>query len=126
MTGFHDNKLNPLEYPGGRVMMIINYYNLNRNSFSIKIGMPSNSLITRITNNPAMGMSLELIQKIIKAFPEISCRWFVMGEGEMIIKQKEREECESCAIKDRLIETQQNTIASQNQLVEYYRKLCKK
>jgi hypothetical protein len=74
------------DYIGARIMEIIRHYGLNRNSFSIKIGLSSNSLIVRITNNPDAGMSLDLIQKILKAFPDINPGWFVIGEGEMLRK----------------------------------------
>src|SRR4030042_1082802 len=84
MTGFKEIDKDLNSYPGGRVMMIINHYGLNRNSFSLKIGMSSNSLITRLTNSPDMGMHLELIQKILRNCPEINPDWFIHGEGEMI------------------------------------------
>lgn len=84
MTGFKEKNKDLNSYPGGRVMMIIKHYGLNRNSFSLKIGMGSNSLITRLTNSPDMGMHLELIQKILRACPEINPEWFILGEGDML------------------------------------------
>lgn len=34
-----------------------------------------------------MGMTLELIQKILLAFPSVSPEWFVLGTGEMLRKK---------------------------------------
>lgn len=79
------------EYIGARVMQIIKHYGLNRNSFSLKIGLTSNSLITRITKDPEMGMSLGLIQKILTSFTEINPGWFILGEGEMFKKDLSRD-----------------------------------
>ena len=74
------------DFIGGRIMGIIKHYALNRNSFSMKIGLTSNSLITRITKDPGMGMAIGHIQKILKTFPEINPGWFILGEGEMLKK----------------------------------------
>lgn len=48
MTGFKSSTVPLDEYPGGRIMKIIKHYGLNRNSFSLRIGMTNNSLATRI------------------------------------------------------------------------------
>ncbi len=69
---------------GERIMMIIMHYGLNKNSFSIKIGLSGNSLIVRIVNDPEAGISLTLTQKILTTFSEINPEWFVMGTGSML------------------------------------------
>ena len=84
MTGFKSTTIPLDEYPGGRIMKIIKHYGLNRNSFSLRIGMTNNSLVTRITNNPDMGMALDLIQKILRTFPDVSAEWFILGRGGML------------------------------------------
>lgn len=71
------------DYVGGRIMEIINHYGLNKNSFSMRVGLKSNAYIVRIVNDPEAGMSLVLLKKILRAFPTISPDRFILGEGEM-------------------------------------------
>jgi repressor LexA len=73
---------------GERVMEIIYHYRLNKNSFSKKIGLINNSIIVRLVNDPERGLSLELLQRIITEFPDISPRWLLMGEGDMFEVKK--------------------------------------
>jgi hypothetical protein len=40
------------DYVGGRIMEIINHYGLNKNSFSMRVGLKSNAYIVRIVNDP--------------------------------------------------------------------------
>ena len=71
------------DYVGGRIMEIIDHFGLNKNSFSMKVGLTSNAYIVRIVNDKDAGMSLVLLKKILRAFPTISPDWFILGEGEM-------------------------------------------
>lgn len=80
MTDFEPQE----DYIGGRIMEMIDYYGLNKNSFSVKVGLQSNAYIVRIVNNRDAGMSLPLIQKILMTFPEINPEWFILGKGEML------------------------------------------
>jgi hypothetical protein len=75
---------------GERLQEVMRRYYLNMNSLSIRLNLPSNSVITRIVKDPGRGMSLELIQKILFEFTEINADWFVTGRGEML-KTKERQ-----------------------------------
>jgi hypothetical protein len=68
---------------GERIMAIIRHYHLNKNSFSLKIGLTNNSYVIRVVNNPEVGISLGLIQKTLTTFTDINPEWFVLGEGEM-------------------------------------------
>jgi hypothetical protein len=70
---------------GERLQKIMHQHYLNMNSLSTRLHLPSNSVITRIVRDPSRGMSLELIQKILFEFPDISADWFVTGRGEMLL-----------------------------------------
>jgi len=69
---------------GVKIMEIIYHYRLNKNSFSQKIGLPSNSLISRVTLDPETDISLEVAEKILTVFREVSADWFLLDKGPMI------------------------------------------
>jgi len=52
------------------------------------INLGDNSLINRIVNDPYRGTSLEMLQKIILASPDINAKWLILNEGEMLVKDK--------------------------------------
>lgn len=86
---------------GGRIKLLMQHYGLNMNKLSIRLKIPSNSVITRLVNDPRRGISLDYLQKILNEFPDINCRWLVLGEGEMLRSQIKPEvevvkECEKC------------------------------
>ena len=64
-----------------RVKHIINYYGLNPNSFSKKIGATTSTIVSMLDKdtNP----SVETINKILNAFPLISLNWLIKGDGNM-------------------------------------------
>lgn len=103
---------------GKRLKELIDYYHLNMNTLSIRLHLPSNSIITRIVKDPERGMSLELIQKVLFEFREISPDWFVMGRGEMLInKEKQKPEVSPdlqvlCDEKDKRIVTLERLVNS--------------
>lgn len=70
---------------GHRIHELIHYYRLNKNSFSIKIGLTNNTVIGRLVNDPFNRTpSFDVLLMIIKAFPEVSTDWLVTGEGKML------------------------------------------
>jgi len=69
---------------GVRLRQVIEYYGLNRTSFSAKIGMTNNVTVIRIINDADSGISFDVLQKIGKTYPEISMDWLVMGVGRML------------------------------------------
>ena len=71
---------------GERLDAIIEHFEINKNTFAKMIGLSDNSLISRIINEPKRGVSLDMLQKIGKAFPDINMRWLVLNEGEMLLK----------------------------------------
>jgi hypothetical protein len=68
-----------------RIVEIMQHYGLNKNSFSIRIGMTNNTAIGKIVNEPSRKPSYEIIMKIMNTFPEINRRWFIEGKGVMLV-----------------------------------------
>ncbi len=65
-----------------RIQKIIRYKNLTSSRFADKIGVPRSTIshILSERNKP----SLEVIQKILDAFPDLQTQWLVRGEGQMV------------------------------------------
>lgn len=66
-----------------RIDLLMSYYNLNTNLFSVRIGMKNNSIIGKIMNDTTRKPSYPTIVKILQSFPKVSCEWLVMGTGKM-------------------------------------------
>ncbi len=65
-----------------RIQKILRYKNLTPSRFADQVGVPRSTVshILSERNKP----SLEVIQKILDAFPEIQTQWLVRGEGQMV------------------------------------------
>lgn len=109
---------------GERLKLLITHYHYNMNSLSVKLGIPSNSVITRIVNDPERGMSLDYIQRVLLNFPDVSPDWFLLGEGEMLRKDKSiaatqnNGPCKSCTEKDEKIIHLKEVLALKNELLK--------
>jgi len=77
-----------------RVQQIINHYNLNKNSFSKKIGLSGNMTITNIVSGRKNKPSYDVLRKIAEAFP-INLHWLILGEGHMLLDAEDELERES-------------------------------
>lgn len=74
---------------GERLRQVMAYYNLNKNQFSVALGLQGNSVIVRIVNDPSRGISYELLQKIAEKFGEFDMNWLIAGTGRMLKISKE-------------------------------------
>lgn len=68
-----------------RLKELIWHYRLNKNSLSVRLGFTNNTTLTRLANHPEMNPSFEVLTALLNAFPEISCRWLILGEGKMLM-----------------------------------------
>jgi hypothetical protein len=94
---------------GQRLKSIMKAKDLNSNRLSIMIKAPSNSILTRLVKDPTKGMSLDYIQRIYTAIPDINLEYFIMGRGEMFLNSVPKVEDVS---KDEKIKTLQTSIQS--------------
>lgn len=69
---------------GSRIKEFIRYLEMNMNSFSTSIGLPNNSAIVRIVNDPTRGVSLPLLQRIGTVYKKLDMNWLILGEGPML------------------------------------------
>lgn len=119
-----------------RLSQFIDYKQLSVNKFSLKIGVSNSYFSKMIRNNASIGS--DIIENILRVFPELNGHWLLTGTGEMIKKelfinkndivsepqQNYSTACKSCADKDRIIQSQEKLIASLEKQIASYEKLC--
>ena len=68
-----------------RINYILKFYKINSSKFADEIGVQKSSISHVLSgrNKP----SLDFIQKLLNAFPEINADWLIMGKGKMIIEE---------------------------------------
>lgn len=64
----------------GRIKCIIGLYGFSVRKFANNIGVNQQTLYKCINGRTP---SVELLQKILTTYPEISAEWLLMGEGDM-------------------------------------------
>lgn len=72
-----------------RIELIIRAQNLSPSQFADRIGIQRSGLshILSGRNNP----SLDFVQKVLSAFPELNPAWFLQGKGRMYVNLAEAE-----------------------------------
>jgi len=72
-----------------RLLKIMEYFNYSPSIFADEIGVIRSSISHIISgrNNPG----LELLQKVLIRFPQISSDWLLLGRGEMMLSEEEQE-----------------------------------
>ena len=70
-----------------RVMQFIDYVGMSARQFDISIGA-SNGYTLRMKKNKA-SIGSDVIENIIKTYPQLNLIWLITGEGEMLNPDKE-------------------------------------
>lgn len=76
---------NEKSHPYSRIEKIMEYYDLNPNSFASRIGLKRTQNLYDIRDNKIKKISFDLANKIITVFTAIDINWILSGEGEMLI-----------------------------------------
>ena len=66
-----------------RISLIIKKYNLTERQFAIKIGKKQQS-VNAMLKKANSDLMMTTVIDILRAFPEVSTDWLVMGEGDMM------------------------------------------
>jgi hypothetical protein len=70
-----------------RIHLLIEALKLNKNSFSIKIGVDS-TVIHNIVGGRLTKPSFEVLEKILLSDDNINLEWLILGKGDQIFKNK--------------------------------------
>ena len=66
---------------------------INDNQLTIRSGL-SNGIIRRVVRE-GKGLTTENLEKILKAYPDLSADWLLIGRGPMLIKKASPEQSEA-------------------------------
>ena len=113
-----------------RLRNLIEELNMNKNSFSVKLGV-SPTIIHNIIDGRGSKPSYEVLHKIVTTFKNVNAYWLLMGEGDMLIQSNEKEKLvlskselelknEKIVLYEELLKAKEETIVSQkseNQLL---------
>ncbi len=114
-----------------RLRNLIEELNMNKNSFSVKLGV-SPTIIHNIIDGRGSKPSYEVLHKIVTTFKNVNAYWLLMGEGDMLIQSTEKEKLvlskselelknEKIVLYEELLKAKEETIVSQkseNQLLK--------
>lgn len=106
-----------------RLKDLIEKLNMNKNSFSVKLGV-SPTIIHNIIDGRGSKPSFEVLHKIVTIFKNVNAYWLLMGEGDMLIESNEKEKLvlskseldlknEKIALYEELLKAKEETIISQ-------------
>ncbi|OJJ21192.1 hypothetical protein BKI52_11535 [marine bacterium AO1-C] len=114
-----------------RLRNLIEELNMNKNSFSVKLGV-SPTIIHNIIDGRGSKPSYEVLHKIVTTFKNVNAYWLLMGDGDMLIQSTEKEKLvlskselelknEKITLYEELLKAKEETIISQkseNQLLK--------
>ena len=106
-----------------RILQFIDFKGLSKNEFSKIMGL-SNSYMTKMGVNKG-NIGSQIIEKIVRIYPEINLSWLITGDGEMLVSEnknnQESMDCKKCGIKNDLTRYQRDLERYQKE-IEYLNK----
>lgn len=75
-----------------RIRIFMQKQGINDNQLTIRSGL-SNGIIRRVVRE-GKGLTTDNLEKILKAYPELSADWLLIGRGPMLIKKASPEQSE--------------------------------
>ena len=70
-------------------MQFIKFAGLSARQFDLSIGASNGYTLRMVKNNASIGS--DVIENILKVYPQLNVVWLITGEGEMLKKQEEPE-----------------------------------
>lgn len=105
-----------------RMLYIYAKYNLNPTRLSRKLGYPKSEKLSRLTRESVKDNlpSFDILQDILKAFPEINARWLLTGEEDMVVEESRFQYgfCKECLKKEGEINRLEKQCAAKDKRIE--------
>ena len=70
-----------------RLMQFIKFAGLSARQFDLSIGASNGYTLRMVKNNASIGS--DVIENILKVYPQLNVVWLITGEGEMLKKKEE-------------------------------------
>jgi len=67
-----------------RIMQLVSALNMSARQFDMSIGTANGYILRMQKNNASVGS--DVIERIVKEYPQINLVWLITGKGEMFIK----------------------------------------
>jgi hypothetical protein len=112
-----------------RLEELLKHYSINAKKLSESLGYESPAKLYRLLNDENNNPSIQILQDILRVYPEINPGWLISGKGEMLLIDKKinkKGNCKSCKEKDFIIEQNQRLIIEQRLLIDQLSGLVKK
>ncbi|MFK7781641.1 hypothetical protein [Psychroserpens sp.] len=78
-----------------RIIALISELKLSARQFDISIGTANGYILRMQKNNASVGS--DVIERIIKEYPQVNLVWLITGKGEMFIKEQTKPKSRSKA-----------------------------
>lgn len=72
-----------------RLMQFIKFAGLSARQFDLSIGASNGYTLRMVKNNASIGS--DVIENILKVYPQLNVVWLITGEGDMLKKREEAE-----------------------------------
>ena len=76
-----------------RIMQLISALNMSARQFDISIGTANGYILRMQKNNASVGS--DVIERIIKKYPQVNLVWLITGKGDMFIETKPKPKARS-------------------------------
>jgi hypothetical protein len=103
-----------------RLEEILNRYRLNPKKLGEMLGYRKPDKLYRLLNDESNNPSIQIIQDILKTFPEVNARWLVIGEESFTMEDPRIEYgfCRECLIKQGEINRLEKELKERNARIE--------
>ncbi|WP_299336524.1 hypothetical protein [uncultured Psychroserpens sp.] len=71
-----------------RIMQVISALNMSARQFDLSIGTANGYILRMQKNNASVGS--DVIERIVKEYPQINLVWLITGKGNMFVDQPSR------------------------------------
>ncbi|WP_299274625.1 hypothetical protein [uncultured Psychroserpens sp.] len=71
-----------------RIMKVVSALNMSARQFDLSIGTGNGYILRMQKNNASVGS--DVIERIIKEYPQVNLIWLITGKGDMFIEQQSK------------------------------------
>jgi endo-1,4-beta-mannosidase len=109
-----------------RLEELLKHYSINPKKLSESLGYESPAKLYRLLKYESNNPSVQILQDIMRVYPEINPGWLLIGKGEMLQSNSKKDNCKGCKNRDFIIEQNQKLIIEQRLLIDQLNGLVKK